>query len=265
MKIDRKLHRESHYEDKIRPLKEEDPLKRARRLVENTIGTWPEEILGYKFKDNTLLLSALTHTSFYNESHPPWIHYQRLEFLGDAVLEYISSEYLYNKYPDIPEGVLTKKRVAMVREEAFAGLAQKWNLSAYILVGRGDIALKQARLPSIMADVVEAICAAIYLDGGLDELKSRILPWLKELDVEASAAITDYKTILQEKIQPLGLGTPTYHIASQSGPAHNPTFTVEVTAGEHWRASGTGHSVKAAGHEAAKALLRILEKEESEK
>ncbi len=265
MKIDRKLHRSGHYEDKVPRSIDEDPLDRARHLVEKTIGTWPEEILGYKFKDVTLLLSALTHTSFFNEAHPPWRNYQRLEFLGDAVLEYISSEYLYNKYPDIPEGVLTKKRVAMVREEAFATLAQKWNLSALILVGRGDIALKQTRLPSIMADVVEAVCAAIYLDGGMEELKSRILPWLMDLDSEQSEIAADYKTMLQEKIQPLGLGTPVYHTISQEGPSHAPTFTVQVTVGTKWWARGTGHSLKAAGHEAARSLLKILEKEESEK
>ena len=145
----------------------------------------------------------------------------------------------------------------MVCEEAFAGLAEKWNLSTLILVGRGDIANRQMRLPSIMADVVEAICAAIYLDGGLEELKQRILPWLEELDAEVHETVIDYKTILQEKIQPLGLGAPVYHTIKQEGPAHCPVFTVEVTAAS-WHAVGTGSSLKAAGRAAAKKILEQL-------
>ena len=124
---------------------------------------------------------------------------------------------------------------------------------------------KVACIPSIKADVVEAVCAAIYLDGGMEELKSRILPWLIELDSEQSEARADYKTMLQEKTQPLGLGTPVYHTINQEGPSHAPIFTVQVTVGTKWWARGTGHSLKAAGHEAARSLLKILEKEESEK
>ncbi len=264
MKIDRKLHRTAHYEDQKPKIKAEDPLARFRHSVEMTIGVWPQEIWDYTFKDNNLLLAALTHTSFYNEVHPPWGHYQRLEFLGDAILEYIVSEYLFHKYPDVPEGVLTKKRAAMVQESAFATLADKWHLSALILHKGTGIGSKEACIPSIKADVVEAVCAAIYLDGGIEELKKRILPRLIELEGEKSEAATDYKTILQEKIQPLGLGTPVYHTIGQEGPDHAPTFTVEVIVSDRWRASGSGHSLKAAGHAAAKSLLEQLAREEIE-
>lgn len=238
-----------------------DPLDHALKIVRNTIGFIPDEILGYKFKDQKLLLSALTHTSFHNEVHPPWEHYQRLEFLGDAILEHISSEMLFKKYPDLHEGALTRRRAAMVQESAWFVLAQELNLSKLILLGRGEIELKLAQRPSVLSDIVEAICAAIYLDGGLDELKPRILPWLEKLDNMQNEAVVDYKTILQEKTQVLPNGKPIYNTLKQEGPSHCPVFTVEVIVSDCYRAVGTGSSIKDAGQNAAKNLLDIMEKE----
>ena len=224
-----------------------------------------ERELGYTFKDKNLLLEALTHSSYTNEMRiNKRNHYERLEFLGDAVLELISSEFLYERFPDIPEGGLSKKRAAMVCEQSLAICARSMNLGDCIFFGKGEEAAGGRNKDSILADVTEAVLGAIYLDGGLerarDYVNRHVLFELKEDEL-----FVDSKTILQEKIQHISEGgSLEYAVIKESGPEHAKIFTVQVSLDVKPLAEGEGHTKKSAQQEAAKAAILKLEKTDSE-
>ena len=225
-----------------------------------------EQELGYTFKDKELLLEALTHSSYTNEMRiNKRNHYERLEFLGDAVLELLSSEFLFERFPDIPEGGLSKKRASMVCEQSLAICARSMNLGDYLFFGKGEEAAGGRNKDSILADVTEAILGAIYLDGGLeharDYVNRHVLFELKEDEL-----FVDSKTMLQEKIQHIHEGAVLeYTVIKESGPEHAKIFTVLVSVDGKPLAEGEGHTKKSAQQEAAKAAILELEKTDSEK
>lgn len=218
-----------------------------------------EERIGYSFSNKELLLEAITHSSFTNEMKiNKRNHYERLEFLGDACLELISSEYLYDKYPLVPEGGLSKKRASMVCEPSLAICARNMNLGDYIFFGKGEDNAGGRERDSILADVTEAILGAIYLDSGLEHAKDyvyrNILNCLNEDEL-----FVDSKTELQELIQHLGgCHEISYKVVSESGPEHCKSFTVEVKLGDTVLATGIGKTKKGAHQDAATKAIKYL-------
>ena len=215
-----------------------------------------ESNLNYTFKNPALLELALTHSSYANEkaSHR---NNERLEFLGDSVLGFIAAEYLFKTLPDTPEGELTKLRAAAVCEKSLAKFANEIALSDYILLGKGEMNTGGNRRPSIMSDAFESVIAAIYLDGGMDAARAFVLRFLSTAETDV-AAVTDYKTKLQEIIQQNPDEHLTYVLAAEAGPDHNKTFTVEVYLNSNCIATGEGHSKKKAEQAAAQAALKLM-------
>lgn len=215
-----------------------------------------EQRIGYSFQDKALLKQALTHSSYANEQK---INkngdYERLEFLGDAVLELISSDFLFREYPQLPEGQLTKKRSSMVCEPALAFCAKEIELEKYILLGKGEEATGGRTRDSIISDVMEATIGAIYLDSGIGEAKNFIHRFILS-DLDHKVLFYDAKTILQEIVQRENKGVLRYELLKEEGPEHAKVFTVEALVGDVKVGSGTGHSKKAAEQQAAyEALL----------
>ncbi|MBQ9438440.1 MAG: ribonuclease III [Lachnospiraceae bacterium] len=219
-----------------------------------------QERLRYQFHNLSLLSTAITHSSFANErTIHPVEDYERLEFLGDAVLEVCSSEYLYKKYTGKQEGWLTRRRASLVNEKALALCARKLELQEFIRFGKGERETGKAK-DSIVADVSEAIIGAIYLDGGFEEAKS-FVSWFVLAHEEEHVTFVDAKTILQETIQGHFQQDISYRLVSQFGPDHRKTFVMQVLLGEEVLGEGEGHSKKDAEQEAARqAILRIREK-----
>ncbi|MEG1848577.1 MAG: ribonuclease III [Lachnospiraceae bacterium] len=210
-----------------------------------------QDKIGYHFKDKVLLKQAMTHSSFANEQKiRKLLDYERLEFLGDAVLELISSEYFYTAYPDYPEGKLTKLRSSCVCEPALAYCAREIELSGYILLGKGEEATGGRERDSITSDVCEALIGAIYLDGGFTNAKEFILQFILS-DLEHKQLFYDSKTILQEMIQCDNNGILQYHLISEEGPDHDKVFKVEAMVGERRIGAGVGRTKKAAEQQAA--------------
>lgn len=216
-----------------------------------------EEKIGYNFKDSHLLRHAVTHSSYVNEKHMKKADCnERLEFLGDAVLELISSEYLFFENQTMPEGELTKLRASMVCEKALAFCARDLELGSYLLLGKGEDATGGRFRESITSDALEALIGAIYLDGGFANAKEFILKYILN-DLEGKRLFYDSKTILQEVVQGEHEQL-TYVLIHETGPDHNKSFTVEARIGERVIGSGSGHTKKAAEQEAAyRALLSI--------
>lgn len=220
-----------------------------------------QEVIGYHFHDEKLLRQALTHSSFANEKHlKKHSDNERLEFLGDAVLEIISSEFLYKEYPDKPEGELTKLRASIVCEPTLALCTKDIALGEYLLLGKGEDQTGGRGRKSILSDALEAVIGAIYLDGGFANAKEFILKFVLN-DLEHKKLFYDSKTILQEIVQahfPYGV---VYHLIKEEGPDHNKSFTVAVHIGEECYGEGTGRTKKAAEQEAAyHAILKLHEK-----
>ena len=215
-----------------------------------------QEKLGYRFRDRTLLTTALTHPSFGSDHHVA--HYQRLEFLGDAVLELVVSEYLYRSLPDVPEGTLTRMRAHAVREEALFQAARRLELGRLVRLSVGEERTGGREKPSILADVAEAVFAAVYLDGGLEAARRAILASLGELlDMRSLSDCLDEKSRLQEAMQKRG-AMPRYEFVSCEGPAHAPTFHYRVWEGETLLGEGEGASKQLAQQAAAKNALQKL-------
>ena len=212
--------------------------------------------LNYHFNDPSLLELALTHSSYANEkgSHK---NNERLEFLGDSVLGFITAEYLYSTMPGTPEGELTKLRAAAVCEKSLAGFAKRIGLGNHLLLGKGEVMSHGAERPSILSDAFESVIAAIYLDGGMDAAREFVLRFIRtaETDVEL---VTDYKTRLQEIIQKNPDEHVTYVLAAESGPDHDKTFTVELYLNSNCIATGVGHSKKKAEQAAAMEALKLM-------
>ena len=224
----------------------------------NAIGQLEEKI-GYTFRNKKLLKQALTHSSFANEQKiNKWDDYERIEFLGDAVLELVSSEYLYRENPRLSEGELTKMRSSMVCEPALAYCARDIDLVKFIFLGKGEEATGGRGRESITSDVLEAIIGAVYLDGGLEAAKAFIDRFVLS-DLEHKQLFYDSKTILQERVQKRGKGKLHYILVEESGPEHDKLFRVEAMIDDCKIGEGSGRTKKHAEQQAAYQAL-IYEK-----
>lgn len=212
--------------------------------------------IGYTFKNRHLLEQALTHSSYANEKHmKKHSDNERLEFLGDAVLEIVSSEFLFINYPQKPEGELTKLRASIVCEPTLALCTKPLDLGKYLRLGRGEDHTGGRKRKSILSDALEAVIGAIYLDGGFTNAKEFVLRFIMT-DIENKQLFYDSKTILQEQIQSETEEPIHYELVKEEGPDHNKRFTVNVVLGEKVLGSGSGRTKKAAEQEAAyRALL----------
>lgn len=214
-----------------------------------------EHKIQYCFCDKRLLKQALTHSSYANEQKINKSEdYERLEFLGDAVLELISSDYIYRGNPDMPEGKMTKYRSSIVCEPALAFCARQIGLEQYIFLGKGEEATGGRGRDSIISDVMEALIGAIYVDSGMDEAKAYIHRFILS-DLEHKQLFYDAKTILQEEVQKENKGALHYELVREEGPEHDKTFLVEAMVGDVKVGSGAGHSKKAAEQQAAYEAL----------
>jgi len=220
-----------------------------------------EERIGYKFQNEELLLEALTHSSYTNEMKINKRNcYERLEFLGDAVLEMISSEFLYNTYPNDPEGILSKTRASMVCEPSLAICARRMKLGELIFFGKGEEMAGGRERDSILCDVTEAVLGAIYLDSGLDNSKKYVMTHILK-DLKKEDLFNDYKTILQERVYKEKPGSQVvYNILSQTGPEHEKVFEANVVINGEEVARGSGSSKKAAHQAAAYEAIKIMDK-----
>lgn len=220
-----------------------------------------EEKIGYHFKDMSLLRQALTHSSYTNEQKINKAkHYERLEFLGDAVLELVSSEFLYHANPDMPEGNLSKMRASMVCEPSLAFCAGDLELGQYMRLGRGEESTGGRKRDSITSDAMEAVIGAIYLDGGMEPAKAFIHRFILS-DLEDKVLFYDSKSNLQEVIQGVLKKDFHYELLEESGPEHDKTFVVDVVMEQERLGRGSGRTKKAAEQQAAyRALLRLREK-----
>lgn len=225
--------------------------------IENDI-TELEDRIGYHFKDRALIRMALTHSSFANEqkiNKQP--DYERLEFLGDSVLEMVSSTYLYNNYPDKKEGQMTKMRASMVCEQALAFCARDFELEKYILLGKGEESTGGRHRDSIISDVMEAVIGAIYIDGGIEAAKKHIDKFILN-DLENKQIFIDAKSVLQELVQKDSTKTLSYEICGESGPEHDKIFKSRVLVNGEILGEGEGHTKKAAEQQAAyQAVLKL--------
>lgn len=212
-----------------------------------------EDRLNYRFANKALLLTALTHPSFAADHHEE--SYQRMEFLGDAVLELAVSRHLYLEEQGMDEGHLSRRRAALVNEDALSGLARAFELGAYIRFSNGEEKSGGRDKPSILADAFEAVLAAIYLDGGMDAAYQLVERAYKDLFL-VDGALEDWKTALQERLQKLRGEAPGYEMLSRTGPDHDPRFTVRVLIGGREIARGEGRSKQAAQQQAARAALQ---------
>ena len=220
-----------------------------------------EEKIGYHFQNSSLLVSALTHPSYMNERKiNKWDHYQRLEYLGDAVLELTMSEYLYFEYPTLSEGELSKMRASMVCEPALAFCANNIGLGEFILLGKGEDSSGGRKRDSILSDVFEAIIGAIYLDGGFEAAKKHINRYVMDGIGERTLFI-DSKSLLQEDVQTTPGSTIRYELIKESGPEHDKEFTVALMINDVKKAEASGHSKKNAEQKAAYEVLKKLRQE----
>jgi len=219
-----------------------------------------EEKLGYSFQDRSLLEHALTHSSYANESRGRCTSNERLEFLGDSVLGMVVADHLYRTCPDMPEGELTRTRAALVCEESLVEVAEELGLGDYLRLGRGEELGGGRHRSSIRADAVEAVLAAVYLDGGIGSARKIIHRYILSRS-QKSGGHRDYKTALQELIQRESGQVLTYCLTGEEGPDHAKVFWVDVCLNGETVGSGKGHSKKEAEQMAAKAAIERMEKE----
>jgi ribonuclease-3 len=220
-----------------------------------------EEKLGYTFQDSALLENALTHSSYANENRSKGLQSnERLEFLGDSVLGMVVADYLFRTNPDLPEGELTRVRANLVCENSLVVVARELDLGSYLLLGRGEDAGGGRQRPSILADAVEAVLAAVYLDGGISHARAIIQKYILDRAAQEKAANHDFKTALQEFVQRESGQVLTYHLVGESGPDHAKVFRVEVRLNGEAIGQGEGRSKKEAEQSAAHAGLEQLEK-----
>lgn len=217
-----------------------------------------ENRIGYHFRNKALLKQAMTHSSYINEHHLRKTECnERLEFLGDAVLELVSSEFLYQEYPEVSEGELTRTRASMVCEPSLAFCARDIELGSYLLLGKGEEATGGRERDSVTSDAMEALIGAIYLDSGFTSAKEFIHRFILS-DLENKKLFFDSKTILQEIVQAGSGRTAVYRLLGEEGPDHNKVFYVEVSIGGNCYGKGKGRTKKAAEQEAAyQAILKL--------
>ncbi len=222
-----------------------------------------ERIIGYSFKDKSILSLALTHSSYANEHKLGKFEYnERLEFLGDAVLEFFVSSYIYDKYPELPEGELTKLRASVVCEGSLAKKAQDIHLGDYLFLGKGEELTGGRTRESILADAFEAVIGAVLIDGGINCAQKYVMGLMQNVidSVRGSFMLMDYKTRLQEEIQKSSKEPVCYTIVNETGPDHGKLFEAEVSHNKHKLGSGFGKSKKEAEQNAAKNALNNMKK-----
>ena len=214
-----------------------------------------EKNIGYTFRNKQLLETALTHTSYAYEHKVE--SNEKLEFLGDSILEFVSSEYMYNKYINLKEGEMTKVRATVVCEKSLYQIALLHNFSDFLHLGKSEVMAGGNKRPAVLADSVEAVIAAMFIDGGLEPAKKFIIENLKEEIETATRHVgqKDYKTVLQEELQKNGDVKIEYKIIKESGPDHDKTFEAEVSLNGKILATGVGKSKKEAEMQAAKKAL----------
>ena len=217
-----------------------------------------EKNIGYVFNNRALLQKALTHTSYANENKIE--SNEKLEFLGDSILEFVSSKYIYENYTKLKEGEMTKVRATVVCEDSLYKIAKKHNFSDFLYLGKSEIKMNGKFRPAILADSVEAVIAAMYLDSGLESCIKFIEENLKDGIIIATenVGVKDYKTVLQEKLQVNGEVIIKYNIIGEKGPDHNKSFETEVSLNGQVLAKGEGKSKKEAEMNAAKCALEKL-------
>ena len=223
-----------------------------------------ESAIGYQFKNITLLQNALTHSSFANERwHNSLMSNERLEFLGDSILGMVVAEYLYNNFPDRPEGELTRMRADMVCETSLAAVAAKIGLGAHLQLGHGEERFGGRERPSILADAVESVIAASFLDGGMAAAEGFIRRFILS-DVPVKRMHNqDYKTALQELVQQKKDQILSYSLVGESGPDHDKKFMVQVALNGKTVGKGMGSSKKRAEQDAARDAIETLFPEEN--
>ena len=220
------------------------------------------ETLGVRFDDPTLLQSALTHRSYVHEHYQSSLQpNERLEFLGDSVLNLVTAEYLYHAFPHYGEGQLTALRAALVRTSTLAGLARSINLGTYLKLGKGEEHSGGRHRDNLLADAFEAVVAAVYLQAGMEAVRSFLSPLLEAQSTHMieQQLLLDDKSRLQERVQAQYNITPRYRTLHVEGPDHNRVFTIEVYAGGEKLGVGIGNSKQAAAQEAARAALEYLD------
>ena len=219
-----------------------------------------QDKIGYQFNNVSLLKEALTHSSYANEHRLQNIRYnERLEFLGDAVLSIVVSDYIFKNCPELPEGELTKLRASLVCEKSLYEFAKKIDLGNYLLLSKGERNNGGADRPSILSDAFEALIAAIYIDGGMKSVSKHILNFvIPEIKNSKKKRINDYKTTLQEIIQKNPGEQLEYVLVNESGPDHNKHFVVEVHLNSNVIGKGGGRSKKEAEQQAAREALELM-------
>lgn len=223
-----------------------------------------EDMLGFVFQDKSLLQRALTHRSYLNENPDlPWLDNERLEFLGDAILGFVTAEHLYHRFPEMKEGDLTSLRAALVRGETLAEFATQLNLGPYLYISRGEEAGRGRARPALLAATFEAILGAMFLDQGLEPARSLIV---RLVDAKTQSILQERldrnaKSLLQEQSQGRLKVTPVYRLVQTLGPDHAREFTVEVILGIEVYGTGRGRNKQAAEQEAARAAIARLEQE----
>lgn len=234
-------------------------MSRARQTAPAPDWKGLEKNIGYTFHDIGLLKNALTHSSYANESKKSSDSNERLEFLGDSVLGYVVADYLFRNCPHLPEGDLTKTRAALVCEKACCGFSRQLEVGKYLLLSHGEQNSGGNARPSILADAFEAIIAAIYLDGGMEEARTFILRFVKPMIQTARPKpFKDYKTMLQEIIQKNPEESLEYVLTGESGPDHDKHFSVEVHLNSNVIGKGGGRSKKEAEQQAAREALELM-------
>ena len=220
-----------------------------------------QESIQYQYEDISLLETALTHSSYANEHQlKKSQNNERLEFLGDAVLELVSSDVLFKSYPDKLEGVLSKTRASLVCEPALAYCARKLQLGDYLLLGKGEDMTGGRERDSILSDALEAVIGSIYLDGGLEPARRFIMTFVLN-DMKNTRLFYDCKTILQENVQSWSKETLTYELVDTSGPEHTRSFVMQIRLGSQILGKGSGRTKQAAGQNAAyESLIQLRSK-----
>ncbi len=236
-------------------------VRRAKTMNDQERLRQLEERIAYTFTDKTLLRTALTHSSYAHERKINKVECnERLEFLGDAVLEQISSDHIFRKHPQMPEGQMSKLRASLVCETALAGCAAKIGLGELLYLGRGEEASGGRTKPSVTSDAYEALIGAMYLDGGIETAK--VFVEREVLSEEPIDRVVDAKTALQELTQAMGLGTVTYRLISESGPEHAKEFLVAVIVAGEEMGQGIGRNKKSAEKAAADVALKKLKRKQ---
>ena len=217
-----------------------------------------EEKLGYTFQNRSLLENALTHSSCANESRGKLQSNERLEFLGDSILGMVVADHLYRNHPDLPEGELTRTRAALVCEESLVVVAEELGLGQYLRLGKGEEAGGGRHRPSIRADAVEAVLAAVYLDGGIGSARKIIQKYILSREVTGLTKPRDYKTALQELVQRESGQVLRYRLTGEEGPDHDKIFLVQVLLNGTVVGKGSGRSKKKAEQAAAEQAIKVL-------